>query len=58
MRVLEYVQTDVSGVRTLPCRKVCSLEQRVLQNAFDTSQRCDYIDTVVVELPQFAIVPL
>ena len=43
---------------TFPRREVGPLEERVLQDAFDTSQRLDHVGTVVVEVPQFAVVAL
>ena len=44
--------------QTLPGRKVRALEQRVLEDTFHTTKRGNDIDTVVVELPQFSVVPL
>lgn len=43
---------------TLPCREICSLEEGVLQDTFHTAQCGDDVDTVVVELPEFAVVAL
>ena len=43
---------------TLPRREVRSLEQRVFQDTFHTTQRSDDVDTIVVELPQFTVVTL
>lgn len=45
-------------IRTFPSREICSFEEGVFQNTFDSSQRSDHVDTVVVELPQFSIVTL
>ena len=44
--------------QTLPGREVRALEEGVLENALDTSQSSDDIHTVVVELPQLAIMAL
>ena len=44
--------------QTLPSREVRALEQGVLENTLDTSESSDDVDTVVVELPQLAIVTL
>ena len=44
--------------QTLPGREVRALEQRVLEDAFDTTQGRDDVDTVVVELPQLAVMAL
>jgi hypothetical protein len=43
---------------TFPGWEVRSLEQCMFQNTLNTPQRCNDINTVVVELPQFAIMPL
>ena len=42
----------------LPCGEVGALEQGVLQNALHTSQGLDDICSVVVQVPQLAIVAL
>ena len=44
--------------QTLPGREVRALEESVLEDALDTSQSSDDIDTVVVELPQLAVMTL
>ena len=44
--------------QTLPRRKVRSTEQRVLENALDTTESLNHVGTVVVERPQLAIVAL
>ena len=44
--------------QTLPSREISTLEQSVLQNAFNTTEGSDDIDTVIVELPQFPIMAL
>jgi len=44
--------------KTLPRREIRSLEQRVLQDTFHTTQRSDDVDTIVVELPQFTVMTL
>ena len=43
---------------TLPGREVGTLEERVLEDTLHTAERGDDIDTVVVELPQLAVVAL
>eukprot|EP01137_Pigoraptor_chileana_P034037 Opistho-2@25960 len=43
---------------TLPCRKIRALKQRVLENALHTTKRLDHVGTVVVEVPQLAVVTL
>ena len=44
--------------KTLPSREVRALEEGVLEDAFNTSQGGDDVNTVVVELPQLAVVAL
>ena len=44
--------------QTLPSREVRALEQGVLENTLDTSESSDDVDTVVVQLPQLAVVSL
>ena len=44
--------------QTLPSREVRALEQGVLENTLDTSKSSDNVDTVVVKLPQLAVVAL
>mmetsp|Transcript_39335 Transcript_39335/g.83813 ORF Transcript_39335/g.83813 Transcript_39335/m.83813 type:complete len:1257 (-) Transcript_39335:3240-7010(-) len=43
---------------TLPGREVSALEQGVLQDALDTTQGLDHVGTIVVQIPQLAVVPL
>lgn len=43
---------------TFPGGEVSSLEQRVLKNTFHTTECCDNINTVIVQLPQLSIMPL
>lgn len=43
---------------TLPGGEVGALEQRMLEDTFDTSQGRDDIDTVVVQLPELSVVSL
>ena len=43
---------------TLPCWEVSSFEQCVLEDTFDTTKGRDYVDTVVVQLPQLAVMAL
>ena len=44
--------------QTLPSGEVRPLEQGMLEDTLDTAQSSDDVDTVVVELPQLAIVSL
>ena len=44
--------------QTLPGREVCPLEKCVLEDALDTSECRDDVDTVIVQLPQFPVVAL
>ena len=44
--------------KTLPSREVRALEERVFEDTFHASQSCDDVDTVIVQLPQLAIVTL
>ena len=44
--------------KTLPGREVRALEEGVLENALDTSQGGDDVNTIVVELPQLAVMTL
>ena len=44
--------------KTLPGREACALEERVLQDAFDTTERSDDVDSGFVELPQLAVMSL
>ena len=50
--------TGLLPEQTLPSREIRSLEQRVLQNALDTSQRLDHVRAVVVQVPQLAVMAL
>ena len=43
---------------TFPCWEVSAFEQRVFQYSLDTTQRLDHVSPVVVQVPQFAVVPL
>ena len=43
---------------TLPGGEVGALEERVLQDAFDTSQCLDHVSSVVVQVPQLSIMAL
>ena len=43
---------------TLPSREVGTLEESVFQDTLDTTKCSDDIDSVVVELPQLAVVAL
>ena len=44
--------------QTLPGREVRALEERMLKDTLDTSKSSDDVDTVIVELPQLAVVAL
>jgi hypothetical protein len=44
--------------RTLPRREVGTLEQSMFKDTFHTTKGGNNIDTVVVQLPKFAIMPL
>ena len=44
--------------QTLPRGEVRALEERMLEDTLDTSKSSDDVDTVIVELPQFAVVTL
>mmetsp|Transcript_27924 Transcript_27924/g.90699 ORF Transcript_27924/g.90699 Transcript_27924/m.90699 type:complete len:205 (-) Transcript_27924:4267-4881(-) len=44
--------------QTFPCGEICSLEQSMLQNALNSSKRLDDIGSVIVQIPQLAIVSL
>ena len=44
--------------QTFPCGKVCTLEESMLKDAFYTSKSLDHISTVVVQVPQLAIMAL
>ena len=44
--------------QTLPSGEVRALEERVLEDTFHTAECGDDIDTIVVKLPQFAVVAL
>jgi len=48
----------LSPEETLPGGKVCAFEERVLQDALHATQRLDHVRAVVVQVPQFAVVPL
>lgn len=47
-----------SPEETLPGGKISAFEQCVLQDALDSTQCLDHVSAVVVQVPQFAIVPL
>lgn len=44
--------------QTFPGREVCSLEQCVLENTLNTTKSGDNVNSIVVKLPEFAIVSL
>ena len=44
--------------QTLPRREVRALEECMLKDTLDTSKSSDDVDTVIVELPQLAVVAL
>ena len=44
--------------QTLPSREVCAFEEGVFEDTLNTTKCGDYIDTVVVELPQLAVMTL
>ena len=44
--------------QSLPSWEVCSLEQCVLKNTFDTAKRGNNINTIIIELPKFAVMTL
>lgn len=44
--------------QTLPGREVGATEERVLQYALHATQRLDHVCAVVVQIPEFAVVPL
>ena len=44
--------------QTLPRGEVRALEERMLEDTLDTSKSSDDVDTVIVELPQLAVVAL
>jgi hypothetical protein len=46
------------AIRTYPPRSGSAFEESVFLYAFNASQICDDINTVIVKLPQFAIVTL
>ncbi|TNN38638.1 hypothetical protein EYF80_051201 [Liparis tanakae] len=48
----------LSPEETLPGGKVSAFEERVLQDALHAAQRLDHVRAVVVQVPQFAVVPL
>ena len=43
---------------TLPGREICSLEERVLQDALHTAQGLNHVSSVVVQVPELAVVSL
>ena len=49
--------TDVPE-ETFPCWEVRSLEQSMLQNSLDAAKCLDHVSSVVVQVPQFAVVTL
>merc|ERR1719238_1856525 len=65
MRVRELLETHrlLEAARllpeeTLPGREVRPLEERVLENPFDASERLDHVRPVVVEVPELPVVAL
>lgn len=44
--------------QTLPSGEVGSLEQRVLENTFNTTKSSDNVDAIIVELPEFTVMSL
>jgi len=58
--LLSYVLCCVINIpeETFPRREVGSFEQCVFQNALDTSECLDHVSSVVVEIPQLAVMPL
>lgn len=53
-----YGLTYLLPEETLPSREVRSLEQRVLEDTLDTAKSGNDVDSVVVELPELAVVSL
>jgi len=43
---------------TFPSREVGSLEERVLENAFDSTQSLDHVSSVIVQVPELSVVTL
>ena len=43
---------------TFPSGKVSSFEESVLQDSLDAAQRLNHVRPVVVEIPEFSVVPL
>jgi len=53
-----YQHKKILPEETLPGGEVGSLEQSVLKNALHPSKCLDHVRTVVVQIPQFSIMPL
>ena len=47
-----------SPEETLPGREVGALKERVFQDSLDTTQGLDHVCSVIVQVPQFAVVAL
>ena len=52
------VSSVFSPEETLPGREISAFEECVLQDSLHTTQSLDHVCAVVVQVPQFAIVPL
>ena len=48
----------ISPEETLPGGKVSALKECVFQDALHSAQSLDHVCAVVIQVPQFAIVPL
>ena len=53
-----FKSTGLLPEQTLPCREVRPFKERMFQNALHTSKGLDHVSSVVVQVPQFAIVSL
>lgn len=47
-----------SPEKTFPSGEVSAFEECVLENPFDTTQRLNHVRSVVVQVPQFAVMAL
>ena len=56
--LVQSIHNVYTPEKTFPRREVRPLEERVFQNALDTAERLDHVRSVVVQVPQFAVVSL
>ena len=56
--LVQSIHNVYTPEKTFPRREVRPLEERVFQNALDTAEWLDHVRSVVVQVPQFAVVSL